>query len=220
MAGIMSTPTDNTSPSGQRTGRFHQRQRTRQAILQAAQRLVESGLEPTVAEAADAAMVSRATAYRYFPSQDELLIECTFHIGWPTLEELFSRPQMPTDAEDRVAYIHDFLYDYIRDRETQFRQYLRRQLLVSTVEGSEERALRPGYRIGMIEKALAPIAAELGPVRLARLQHALGVMIGTEAIIACTDVLHLDPDVARADNQWACRQLIRAALNEVTTAPR
>ena len=70
----------------------------------------------------------------------------------------------------------------------------------------------------MIEKALAPIAAELGPVRLTRLQHALGVMIGTEAIIACADVLHLDRDVARADNQWACRQLIRAALNEVTTA--
>ena len=215
----MSTGTESVTPPDRRTGRYNQRQRTRQAILQAAQQMVEAGHEPTVAEAADAALVSRATAYRYFPSQDELLVECTFHVGWPSLEELFARADMPTGAEDRVAYIHDFLYEYIRERETQFRQYFRRQLYVSMQPNSEERAVRPGYRIGMIRNALAPIADELGPERLLRLQHALGVLIGTEALIASADILHLDHDTARADNQWACRLLVRAALSEAAAEP-
>ena len=79
--------------------------------------------------------------------------------------------------------------------------------------------MRPGYRIGMIRNALAPIADELGPERLLRLQHALGVLIGTEALIASADILHLDHDTARADNQWACRLLVRAALAEAAAEP-
>lgn len=51
-----------------------------------------------------------------------------------------------------------------------------------------------------------------------RLINALGVLIGTEAIIASRDSLHLDYDTARADNRWACRQLVRAARAEAATA--
>ena len=56
-------------------GRPDQRGRTRRALLEAAARLIAAGQTPTTTEVADAADVSRRTAYRYFPSADELWFE-------------------------------------------------------------------------------------------------------------------------------------------------
>ncbi len=55
--------------------RANQKERTRAALVEAARALLRAGVPPTVAEAAEQARVSRATAYRYFPTHDALLIE-------------------------------------------------------------------------------------------------------------------------------------------------
>src|SRR5579872_3336731 len=47
-------------------GRVRQKRRTRRAILAAASALIGEGKRPSVEEVADAAEVSRRTAYRYF----------------------------------------------------------------------------------------------------------------------------------------------------------
>ena len=54
-------------------GRTEQKQRTRAALVAAARELVARGSTPTVEDAAEAASVSRTTAYRYFPNQRALL---------------------------------------------------------------------------------------------------------------------------------------------------
>src|SRR5689334_2091027 len=62
------------------TGRVNQKRRTRAAIVAAAKGLMSQGVTPTVAQAAEAALVSRTTAYRYFPTQDSLLLELAVDI--------------------------------------------------------------------------------------------------------------------------------------------
>src|SRR5688572_12816733 len=62
------------SISYERTGRTRQKARTRTALLEATRELVARGRTPNVEEAAEAAGVSRATAYRYFPNQRALLV--------------------------------------------------------------------------------------------------------------------------------------------------
>src|SRR5438105_10170966 len=75
-------------------GRERQRNRTRRAVVTAAAELLQEGSTPTVAEAAERAEVSRATAYRYFPTRELLLAEVAlFALGGPLL---------PTDEEDGV----------------------------------------------------------------------------------------------------------------------
>ena len=49
------------------------RARTRRLMLDTAIRLMQDGVTPSVSEAAEAAGVSRATAYRYFASQAALV---------------------------------------------------------------------------------------------------------------------------------------------------
>ena len=56
-------------------GRQRQQERTRRLLLDTARALLESGRQPTVTEVADAAEISRRTAYRYFPTQEKLLAE-------------------------------------------------------------------------------------------------------------------------------------------------
>src|SRR5215468_5230895 len=58
-------------------GRAAQKLRTRQALMDTAVELVKAGRRPSIAAVADQAGVSRATAYRYFPSQDLMLSEAT-----------------------------------------------------------------------------------------------------------------------------------------------
>ena len=55
-------------------GRANQKGRTRAALVTAARDMVARGVTPSVGDAADAASISRATAYRYFPNQRLLLM--------------------------------------------------------------------------------------------------------------------------------------------------
>ena len=55
-------------------GRPNQRRRTRKDLLDAATRLMRQGRKPSLEEVAEEALVSRATAYRYFASIDALLV--------------------------------------------------------------------------------------------------------------------------------------------------
>lgn len=189
--------------------RVVQKMRTRRALLAAAGQLISEGRTPTVAEAADAAQVSRATAYRYFPSQEALLAEAPLQIGLPTVAALFGDADAPTDAEDRVALVHNVMYDHIRDREVDFRIFLRISVLRSLDTDRTEQNLRPAFRLQLLDTALAPLEPEVEPEALQRLKMALSVLIGTEALIAMRDVLGLDHDEARAHGEWAVRQLVR-----------
>ena len=49
------------------------RARMRKIMLDAAMRLMQDGQIPSVSDVAEAAQVSRATAYRYFPTQSALI---------------------------------------------------------------------------------------------------------------------------------------------------
>ena len=68
------------------------RRRTRKAMIEAVTRLVHEGASPSVTEVADAAGVSRATAYRYFPTQESLLAEVIVPRRCPRISRVASEP--------------------------------------------------------------------------------------------------------------------------------
>ncbi len=198
--------------------RLQQKLRTRAALLAAAGKLVAEGKVPTLAAVAEAAMVSRATVYRYFPTQDALLVEIPLDVAAPTAATLFG-DDAPSDPEDRVALVQNALYDLARDHETEFRLFMRESLLRSVSERDNRRdPFRGARRLNLLDEALAPLAGELPAAELELLRTAISMLTGVESMVVLRDVLGLDHDAARAAGEWAVRTMVRAVLQPTSDA--
>jgi AcrR family transcriptional regulator len=195
-------------------GRPQQRLRTRKDLLQAAPRLMKQGRKPTLEEVAAEAMVSRATAYRYFPDAAALLAEASIDVDVPLADELFAGATK--DPVARLESVDKALHDAVASREQQMRIMLAHSVM-RAVDGAaaETMPARQNRRTPLIEAALAPSSGEFTPAALRRLEHALAMIIGTEGFIATRDVLRIDDAEARRVKRWAIRALVEAARKVV-----
>ncbi len=209
----------------QQEGRINQKRRTRAAILAAAVELLEGGQRPTVAEVADAALVSRATAYRYFPTQEYLLFEAALESTRSDIDRELDENTLPEDPEARLEMLIDALQKRIIDKEAAFRTMLRLSLEQSPEEeqyGGESvpsPRLRGGGRVRWIEKALAPVEGRFEESDFRRLVAALSLCMGIEALVVLRDVCALESSGAEEVLRWAARTLLRSSLAEVNASP-
>ncbi|RUX28963.1 TetR/AcrR family transcriptional regulator [Mesorhizobium sp. M7A.F.Ca.US.011.01.1.1] len=190
------------------------RARTKRLMLETATRLMQAGVTPSVSEVAEAAEVSRATAYRYFPSQSAL-VQAVVDEG---LGPILTWQSTSADAERRVAELFDTAMPRIEAFEATFKaalklsldQWARRQ--AGTLGG--EPAFTRGHRIDLLKDAIAPLKGRLPPRDFKRLAQALSLIFGVEVLIVLKDIWGLDSRRTRAVAQWAAGALVRAAVAE------
>jgi AcrR family transcriptional regulator len=195
-------------------GRKQQKLRTRNALIEAAHRLVGEGKSPTVEDAAEAANISRTTAYRYFKNQAELLA-----LAHPEIVKTSLLPaDAPPTAEERLEIVVREITRIVAERETQYRTMLRLSLDPATPRDSL--VLRQGRAIGWIEDALAPLRSQLSHAELRRLVLAIRSAAGIEAFVWLVDVGGLSRQDAVKTLRWSARTLLRGALAEHTQARR
>lgn len=200
-------------PADRSSARENQRRRTRKDLLRAAARLVREGRSPSLDEVAEAALVSRATAYRYFPNIESLLTEAPLEIAMPDAATLFG-PGDTHDPVTRVERVDGAVNDMIAANEAALRMMLINALQLRLKSGDEGVIARQNRRTPLIEAALEPAAARFTPATRDLLVKALGLVIGTEATIAFKDVLGLDDAEARQVRRWMIRSLIEAAATQ------
>ncbi|CDF83827.1 TetR family transcriptional regulator [Pseudomonas knackmussii B13] len=190
--------------------RQQQKQRTRQALLQAAATLLSQGGRPTLEEVAAQAMVSRATAYRYFPKIETLYLEASIDVDTPQAEQVLAGVS-GRDAVARLRRVDDALDAMSRANEVALRMMLAQSLELSA-RGESDAVLpvRQNRRTPLIDAALEPLSARFTPAALKNLRHALALVMGPEAMIVFKDVLQLDDAEARRVRRWAIRALVRA----------
>ncbi|MEQ8327248.1 MAG: helix-turn-helix domain-containing protein, partial [Parvibaculum sp.] len=162
------------APKSAPKARANQKRRTRKDLLQAAARLMKEGRTPSLEEIAGEALVSRATAYRYFPNVEALLIEAPLDLALPDEEAMF-RGAPAADPVARMERVDRAFHDMILDNETPLRL-----MLAKTMErraaGDDGLPARQNRRTPMIEAALAPAKAEFSRASLDRLQKALALV--------------------------------------------
>jgi AcrR family transcriptional regulator len=192
-------------------GRPNQRMRTRKDLLQAASRMMKQGAKPSLEEVAAQALVSRATAYRYFPTVEALLVEAALDVAVPQAEDLFQGT--PTDDPvARLERVDAALDEVLTANEASFRMMLAHSLQRAPTDGAgAEIPARQNRRTPLIEAALAPARKQFKPAALKNLRKALALIIGTEAKVVFRDVLQLDDADARDVRRWAIRALVEAA---------
>jgi AcrR family transcriptional regulator len=195
----------------QKKRRSNQELRTRKGLLEAASQLMRQGKRPTMEEVAEEALVSRATAYRYFRNVEALLVEAPVDamVGDPA--RVFDG-DTTTDPEDRMEKAEAFMH------ETVFRNEAQLRLMISNSIGRdlEDDAMpaRQNRRVPLIEMALAPSRQLFADKEYENLCAALSLILGPESMIVFKDVLRTDEQTARSVKQWAVRALVRAARQQ------
>jgi AcrR family transcriptional regulator len=193
------------------SGRANQKRRTRKDLLQAAAQLMKQGRRPSLDEVAEAALVSRATAYRYFPSTEALLAEASLDVVTPDAATLFSG-SAPADPVARLEKVDAALHEMMLANEPALRLMLANSLQrAARGEVESETPLRQNRRTPLIEAALEPARRQFKPGSLDLLARALALIVGTEAMVVFKDVLQLDDAEARRVKRWAIRALVEAA---------
>jgi AcrR family transcriptional regulator len=192
----------------QSNGRPNQRRRTRKDLLDAAARLVAEGRRPSLDDVAQEALVSRATAYRYFPNIEALMLEAAVHVAAPNASVLDGAP---ADLLARVQRVDDAFQDMMLANETPLRLMLAQALERAARGEAGEVPARQNRRAPLIEAALEPARARLDRKTFKRLVQALSLIVGTEGFIATRDVLQLDDAEARALKRWAIGALMAGA---------
>lgn len=180
--------------------------------MQAAKDLFEADVVPTVAGVADAADISRATAYRYFHTQVDLLRSV---MEMDAREVFDSIDEAGEDLGQRLDALLEADYEMRRRNETQLRAWVRLSIEQRAGSGRDPADPIPrGGRISAIESALQPLSGELSPDRSRRLTVALSLLVGTESFLVLKDLWGLEGDEAKVIIRWAARALLKDALED------
>ena len=196
-------------------GRVSQTRRTRAAIVEAARQLLTDGTMPSVAQAAAAADVSRTTAYRYFPTQESLLVELAMNADVGDIEELVAAEVTAETARGRALAVLELFNRHVADAEVQYRTALRLYLdqwLQAAEAGDVSPQVREGRRRRWFEQSLEPLRDTVPPDTWQRVITSLCLLSGPEARTVLRDVAGVDDSSAEASVRWAAETLLDAAF--------
>lgn len=185
-------------------------------MLATAIRLVQDGFIPSVSDVAEAAEVSRATAYRYFPSQAAMVQAVVNEALGPVLDW---KPAAD-DVKERVGELFGSAFPRLLKYEATHRaalsqaldQWARRQ---AGTLGSEPPIVR-GNRKALLAAALAPLRNRLGREGFDKVTQSLSLVFGIEAIVVLKDIWKIGDREVREVALWAAQALVAAALAEAS----
>lgn len=191
------------------SGRANQKIRTRLAIIDACRALIQTGTMVTMPDVAQRALVSEATAYRYFPDIVTLITEALDGL-WPSPGEALQPIAASADPLERIAFTSEVFLRHILVYQGSVRA-----MIAATITRPEIAATRPGLRFAWIDYALAPAEAALASVDAATFVHLkrdLAVVISPEALFTLTDLCGLSPDDAIMNSVRLATTITTAAL--------
>jgi AcrR family transcriptional regulator len=187
-------------------------------LLDTGMRLIkERGHIPSVAEVAVSSNVSRATAYRYFPSRSAL-VTAVIDTSLGPVRSFASDTQ---DGRDRVHELFAKTFPRFKEFEAQLRAAAQLTLEQWALERAgllEEEPYRRGHRVRILQHAIDPLAPALTPAARARLHRALSVVYGIEPYIILKDIWGLSDREVERIALWMADALIDAALRESASA--
>jgi len=190
------------------------RARTLRLMVETASQMMQQGGSPSVSEVAEAAGVSRSTAYRYFPTQSVMVQAVVVEALGPIL----SWEPSTTDPEALIESLFQSSFPRILANEAIFRAALRQSLETDgdAPQDGDDGSFGRGHRIDLLKRALTGLNDVLSEPQITRLAQALSMAFGVESTIVLKDIWGLNNEGVQSVTLWAARAMIRAALVEVS----
>jgi AcrR family transcriptional regulator len=198
------TPDKPLAPAGVKQATFN-------LLLDIARKQIEStGAAPSVSDVAKLAGVSRATAYRCFPSRASML---TAVVG-ASLGPMRTFPSEHLEGIDRVMDLFSRSLPRLSQNETSLRtavQLSLEQRALALAGQLKEPSFRRGYRIQILAHAMAPFKAQLPEDIYVQLHKALSVVYGIEPYIVLKDIWSESSKQVETTVLWIAKALVEAA---------
>ncbi|HMA92901.1 MAG TPA: hypothetical protein VKP30_09450 [Polyangiaceae bacterium] len=173
--------------------RANQKERTRQALIEAARDLIASGIAPTVAGTAEHAAISVATAYRYY-SDSQSLIRDALASNWPDLAAVRQAIRATPKVTERARKAAEALARTILTNEVAVRAVIASSYTAATTQGQTHGTFRPAFRTGLIDDVLGAVSPRVGAPARRELRLALLTVVSAEAVLALKDMAECDDD--------------------------
>jgi len=189
------------------------KERTLRLLREAARELLRTGGPLTVPAAADLAGVSRATAYRYFPNNDSVVLHATMSLVDDPLDDIDWAPPAattPSELGARSANLVRATAAWAFDHETALRTMLRLSLEPEREYMKPRRGLTNRSR--WIAALLDGLPTAVSQHARDRLANALVPLFGSDAIVWTTDMANLPREQAIDLLAWMAQVLVRATL--------
>ncbi|WP_419209986.1 TetR/AcrR family transcriptional regulator [Providencia manganoxydans] len=189
------------------------RKRTYILLVNTALELFEKGGMPSVSELAIEAGVSRATAYRYFPTQSDLIAATVNASLGPILTW---RPQSEK-TEERIKELLSFALPRMFEHEGA----LRAALQVSLQQWAEgrslnlnpkEKRLERGNRKDILAMVTAPMKGEFPAELIDKVIKAFSVIYGSEIFLVLKDIWKQNDSEVIELTQWMAKAIINQAI--------
>ena len=205
------------TPRSEKPTRPSPRERTRRLLSEAARELLRTGAPLTVQGAADLAGVSRATAYRYFPSNEAVVIHATMPLV-ENANELQQPPvpatshdTSPQDLPDQASTLVRTMGVWAFKHENELRTLLRLSLAPERAAQVPRRGSTNRDR--WIATLLEGLPAHVSRAARERLAVALVPLFGADAVVWSTDIAQVDQDTALDVLAWMAAALVQATLD-------
>ena len=150
--------------------------------------------------------MSEATAYRYFADLPALVREALGDL-WPPPDEMLRAIDAVDDPAERVAFAAHALLTRVFRYEGSTRA-----MIAATIARPKGAAERPGYRFGLIDRALDPVADAFQAPDLVQLKQRLAVTMSPESIFTLIDFCGLPSAAAVEAIAETAAALTRLAL--------
>lgn len=197
------------------TGLTSTRAKTRRLLIETAMRLFDSGSFPSITEVAQKAQLSRATAYRYFPTQSALVSA----IVNETLSPIKSWQPTKQDATERINELLSFAFPRMLRHEGTLRAALHLSLTQWAHSQStdaipvREKLIR-GNRKTMLTQVMEPLRHELSPELMKRTIRALSLVYGSEIFLVMKDIWGCENDELEEMGKWIAKAIVRQARED------
>ena len=174
---------------------------THALMVATARDMMRAGQSPSVSEVAEAAGVSRSTAYRYFPTLADMLRAVVAEALGPILDW--------DDGATGAARIDDLYrtaFPRLFEHEATFRAALRQSLDAA----AEDSTLGRGHRRRLLQSATQDL--DISAEDRMRLNQALSLTFGVEAMIVLKDIWGLSEEEALETALWAAQAMVAATV--------
>ena len=209
--------------SEQKTPSSRVKEKMRNTLIKNALDMFEKGDFPSVTELATKANISRATAYRYFPTQSDLVSA----VVEESLKPIIDWEPKHSTAEECINELLEFAYPQMLQHEGA----LRAALLLSLQQWAEQRAktthdeiplqhqdiqekLIRGNRKHILSLATKSLNNELTPALKQKVIHALSLIYGSEVFMVLKDIWQIENDDIPAVTQWIAKAIINQARED------